>query len=102
MFGFNRKKNDPYQNVPLRGKRKGDTPKPVSDKLADRVGTEVLDFDDRRRLAFAEMCMYAEDRPVYPKEMGEIVLRHVTGQDEVPEFADAVALRVAKFRARGY
>ena len=64
----------------------------MSDNLNERVGTEVLDFEDRRRLAASEILMVAERNGggVYPMQFGEVVLQWVTTEDETIPMGDRV------------
>jgi hypothetical protein len=64
------------------------------ENLADRTGTETLDFEDRRRVACSEFMLtwernVAQDvHGVYPGQFGDIVLRWSLGMDEIVPFGD--------------
>lgn len=73
-----------------------------NENLAERVGTEVLDFEDRRRIACSEMFLTAERSGggVYPNDFGMVVLRSVVGEDEIVKMGDRIVAVLIKTGAR--
>lgn len=73
--------------------------------LAERVGTVVLDFDDRRRLAVSEMYLTAEQNggQVQPGPAGQVILRHILAEtpEEAMPLGDAVVRTLARNAALG-
>lgn len=62
-----------------------------SNPLAERTGTIVLDFEDRRRLACSDVLMQmekSESRAIYPAQFGETVLRWIADPAEVVAMGD--------------
>lgn len=67
--------------------------------MADRDTSNYWtpDFDDRRRLAAAELLMrieFSEFKGLSPMVFGRTILNHVTNVNEVPEMAPAATRSV--------
>ena len=64
----------------------------MSNSLAHRDPSTLAaaDFNDRRRLAMAELAMIAEEGSWSPLVQGQVLLKHVVATPEVASMGDAI------------
>lgn len=72
----------------------------MSNSLAHRDPATLVyaDFDDRRRLATAELVMFAQEGCYNQLSQGQAILKHVVCTEEVAAMGDAIAASIRRPR----